>query len=79
MKTIHRLKAEGHIKPLPLTTFEVGEIDKAFLTFSKGTHIGKLLVSYDDSSDKGITVRCIASNPILSPLGGWIEYAHLLT
>lgn len=62
MKTIQELKAQGHIKPLPLATFEVGEIDKAFLTFSKGTHIGKLLISYDDSSDKGITVRQISSN-----------------
>jgi D-arabinose 1-dehydrogenase-like Zn-dependent alcohol dehydrogenase len=56
MRTIQQLKSEGHIKPLPLASFKVDEIDKAFATFTKGTHIGKLLVEYDDQSEQGILV-----------------------
>ncbi|KAK8054299.1 hypothetical protein PG996_013600 [Apiospora saccharicola] len=57
MRTIQKLKAEGHIRPLPSTRFHAAEIDKAFMAFTKGTHIGKLLVSYDHDSDEGVTVQ----------------------
>ncbi|POS74346.1 polyketide synthase-5 [Diaporthe helianthi] len=57
MTTIQRLKREGHITPLPSRTFDVAEIDAAFMTFTKGTHIGKLLVEYDDESENGISVQ----------------------
>lgn len=56
METIQQLKSEGHIKPLPITTFKVDEIDKAFMTFGKGSHIGKLVIEYDDQSQHGIPV-----------------------
>lgn len=56
MKTIQRLKSEGHIKPLPVVNFGVAEIERAFMTFTKGAHIGKLLVNYDDQSEEGISV-----------------------
>ncbi|KAI0508959.1 hypothetical protein F5B22DRAFT_658737 [Xylaria bambusicola] len=57
MRTIQQLKAEGHIKPLPSTSFSVTEIEKAFMTFTKGAHIGKLLVEYTDSENRGITIE----------------------
>ncbi|KAF2973192.1 hypothetical protein GQX73_g454 [Xylaria multiplex] len=57
MRTIQRLKSEGHIKALPLQKFDVADIDKAFMTFTKGTHIGKLLVHYNDEHETGITVK----------------------
>jgi hypothetical protein len=56
MKTIQQLKRAGHIKALPLQKFNVAEIDQAFMTFTKGSHIGKILVDYDDGSEKGINV-----------------------
>lgn len=57
MKDIQDLKSKGYIKPLPLTKSHVSEIDKAPMTFSKGTHIGKIVISYDDVSEKGLQVR----------------------
>ncbi|KAI4212601.1 MAG: hypothetical protein LQ351_004673 [Letrouitia transgressa] len=57
MKDIQKLKSQGHIKPLPLTKFHVSEIDKALMTFAKGTHIGKIVISYDDAIEKGLQVR----------------------
>ncbi|ORY63304.1 uncharacterized protein BCR38DRAFT_475285 [Pseudomassariella vexata] len=57
MKTIQQLKSEGLITPLPFETFDVAEIDRAFMTFTKGAHIGKLLVEYNEQSGKGIKVQ----------------------
>ncbi|KAH8198332.1 hypothetical protein TruAng_007487 [Truncatella angustata] len=57
MRKIQELKSEGHIKPLPLTQFGVAEIDKAFMTFAKGAHVGKLLINYDAQLEKGISVQ----------------------
>ena len=57
MSTIGHLKREGVIKPLPYTTYHASEIDKALMTFGKGTHIGKIVISYDRNSDSGIKVR----------------------
>jgi D-arabinose 1-dehydrogenase-like Zn-dependent alcohol dehydrogenase len=56
MKTIGRLKSEGHITPLPLKKYNVTEIDKAFMAFSKGSHIGKFVVEYDDQTDDCLSV-----------------------
>ncbi|KAL9085918.1 MAG: hypothetical protein Q9165_007401 [Trypethelium subeluteriae] len=57
MKTIQQLRSVGHIKPLPTQKYHVSEIDRAFMTFAKGTHIGKLVIDYDDSSDQGLNLR----------------------
>ncbi|KAI0401422.1 hypothetical protein F4802DRAFT_601014 [Xylaria palmicola] len=57
MKTIHQLKLEGHITPLPLQKYSVTEIDKAFMAFSKGSHIGKFVVEYDDQSEDCLSVQ----------------------
>ncbi|KAI1419983.1 hypothetical protein F5Y12DRAFT_720070 [Xylaria sp. FL1777] len=57
MKSIHRLKSEGHITPLPLQKYSVAEIDQAFMALSKGNHIGKFVVEYGDESGEGLRVR----------------------
>ncbi|KAJ4413900.1 Type I Iterative PKS [Gnomoniopsis sp. IMI 355080] len=57
MRTVQELKREGHIEPLPWQSFDVAEIDKAFMTFTKGNHIGKILVEYDDQSLNGVNVQ----------------------
>lgn len=57
MKDIQELKSRGAIKPLPSTKFHISEIDKALMAFSKGTHIGKIVISYDDALEKGPPVR----------------------
>ena len=56
MRKIQELKSEGHITPLPLQKYHVAEIDRTLMTFTKGAHIGKLLVSYDDQSEEGLPV-----------------------
>ncbi|KAI4256798.1 MAG: hypothetical protein LQ352_001923 [Teloschistes flavicans] len=53
MSTIDKLKRGGVIKPLPYTTYHVSEIDKALMTFGKGTHVGKIVLSYDHESEPG--------------------------
>ncbi|KAF2265025.1 polyketide synthase [Lojkania enalia] len=40
----------GKIKPLPYKSFNISELDKAMLYFSKGKHIGKVVVSYEDQA-----------------------------
>ncbi|KAI1302455.1 hypothetical protein F5Y03DRAFT_407817 [Xylaria venustula] len=57
MERISRLKAGGHITSLPLTKYSVAEIDKAFMAFSKGSHIGKFVVEYDDQTEDCLTVK----------------------
>ncbi|KAI1356404.1 hypothetical protein F5Y01DRAFT_309815 [Xylaria sp. FL0043] len=57
MKTISKLKSEGHITTLPLQKYSVAEIDKAFMAFSKGSHIGKFIVEYDDQSEDCLSVQ----------------------
>ncbi|KAI1339726.1 hypothetical protein F5Y15DRAFT_423599 [Xylariaceae sp. FL0016] len=57
MKTIHKLKSEGHITPLPRQKFGIAEIDKAFMAFAKGTHIGKFVVSYDEQPEEELTMQ----------------------
>lgn len=56
MSKIHEFRSLGHIKPLPLLTYNIAEIDKAFSTFSKGNHIGKIILSYEDEPGMAIKV-----------------------
>ncbi|KAI1406986.1 hypothetical protein F5Y13DRAFT_207084 [Hypoxylon sp. FL1857] len=72
METIQRLKSEGHIKALPSQKFHVSEIDKAFMTFSKGAHIGKLVVDYDDTSDQGLKVRRDPFTAVFDPNASYL-------
>ncbi|KAI1175676.1 hypothetical protein F4777DRAFT_598427 [Nemania sp. FL0916] len=57
MQSIQKWKSQGHITALPTQKVHVSEIDKAFMTFAKGTHIGKIVISYDDESPDGLNVR----------------------
>ncbi|PQE21953.1 polyketide synthase protein [Rutstroemia sp. NJR-2017a WRK4] len=57
MVRLDHFKRAGLIKPLPYTTYHVSEIDKALMTFGKGTHIGKFVINYDAQSQIGIKVR----------------------
>ena len=63
MSTIERLKCEGLIKSLPYTIYHASEIDRALMTFGKGTHIGKIVISYDHDSALGIKVCGHHRNP----------------
>ena len=50
MKTVHELYQTGRIAPIrPLSVFDISELDQALSSFSQGTHIGKLAVSFQDS------------------------------
>ena len=57
MVKLAELKANQLIKSLPYTAFHVSEIDKALMTFGKGAHIGKIVVSYDHHEEAGLKVR----------------------
>jgi hypothetical protein len=56
MSNINEFRSLGHIEPLPFFTFNIAKIDQAFATFSKGNHIGKLILSYEDKPEMGIKV-----------------------
>ncbi|KAI1635391.1 polyketide synthase dehydratase-domain-containing protein [Biscogniauxia mediterranea] len=50
MKQVDRLYREGHITPIrPSSVFKVSMLDQCLQSFSKGEHIGKLVVSFQDS------------------------------
>lgn len=61
MNKIQQLKSEGHIHPLPVQKFHVSQVDKAFMTFAKGTHIGKLVIHYDGTASQGLNVGHVLS------------------
>ncbi|KAI0469724.1 polyketide synthase [Xylariaceae sp. FL0804] len=49
MTSVERHLRAGHIAPIaPLSTYHVSQLSQALLRFSKGTHLGKLVVTYDD-------------------------------
>jgi NADPH:quinone reductase-like Zn-dependent oxidoreductase/acyl carrier protein len=50
MQSVHEHFTAGRIRPVrPHTTFDISQLDQALLRFSKGTHIGKLVVTYLDA------------------------------
>ena len=49
MKTVDELYRNGRITPIrPFSVFDVSELDQALLSFSQGTHIGRLAVSFQN-------------------------------
>jgi len=47
METVHRYYRQGAIGPIrPFTASDVSQLDQVLLGFSKGTHIGKLVVTF---------------------------------
>ncbi|CAI6332919.1 unnamed protein product [Periconia digitata] len=49
MRSVHEHFTAARIGPVtPNTTFDISQLDQALLRFSKGTHIGKMVVSYMD-------------------------------
>ncbi|KAK3178717.1 Type I Iterative PKS [Lepraria neglecta] len=49
MKTVNELHQTGRIAPIhPLSVSDVSELDQTLLSFSRGTHIGKLVVSFQN-------------------------------
>ncbi|CAO2655100.1 Nn.00g101640.m01.CDS01 [Neocucurbitaria sp. VM-36] len=57
MDTLDNLKRKNVIQHLPHTTMHISEIDKAFMSFSKATHIGKFVITYNHESEKCIKFR----------------------
>jgi NADP-dependent 3-hydroxy acid dehydrogenase YdfG len=51
LEEVDSLLKRGVIRPcLSIKTFEVSELDQALLYFSKGTHVGKLVIDYDNEA-----------------------------
>jgi NADPH:quinone reductase-like Zn-dependent oxidoreductase/SAM-dependent methyltransferase len=51
----------GRIGPIPrVTLYDIAQLDKALLSFSKGTHIGKIVMTYHDPTS---TVRVVPPTP----------------
>ncbi|KAI4282897.1 MAG: hypothetical protein L6R38_002591 [Xanthoria sp. 2 TBL-2021] len=51
MKTVNELHRAGRITPIrPFSVYDVSELDQALLNFSQGTHIGKLVVNFQNPS-----------------------------
>lgn len=49
MQGVHRYYRDGLIEPInPFTATDVSKLDQVLLKFSKGTHIGKLVVTFQD-------------------------------
>lgn len=51
MKTVDELYRTDRITPIrPLSVFDISELDQGLLSFSQGTHLGKLAVSFQSQS-----------------------------
>ncbi|KAI4098898.1 MAG: hypothetical protein LQ339_006204 [Xanthoria mediterranea] len=49
MKTVNELHRAGRIDPIrPFSVYDVSELDQALLSFSQGTHTGKLAVTFQN-------------------------------
>lgn len=49
MEAVHQYHRAGIIGPVrPFTAFDVSQLDQVLLKFSKGTHLGKLVITYQD-------------------------------
>ncbi|KAI3322817.1 KR domain-containing protein, partial [Xylariaceae sp. AK1471] len=49
MESVHKHYRAGCIIPIrPLSVFDVSKLDQALLKFSKGTHIGKFVITFQD-------------------------------
>ncbi|KAI1854205.1 hypothetical protein JX266_001346 [Neoarthrinium moseri] len=47
MRAVDDYRRAGHIHPIkPYTVMDISQLDQALLRFSKGTHIGKMVISY---------------------------------
>ena len=51
METVNELYQTDRITPIrPFSVFDVSELDQGLLSFSQGTHVGKLAVSFQNSN-----------------------------
>ncbi|KEY74555.1 hypothetical protein S7711_07158 [Stachybotrys chartarum IBT 7711] len=53
----------GHIGPIPVISADISQLDQLLLRFSKGTHIGKFVVTYQDPT---AVVNMVPSIPRLT-------------
>ena len=49
LKAVGQLYRSGQINPLPVTSFPISQIDKAYTEFSRFHHTGKLVLTYGDN------------------------------
>ncbi|KAL4866681.1 hypothetical protein BDV12DRAFT_198902 [Aspergillus spectabilis] len=59
MAETHALYEQDIIQPITHTTYPLSEIDRALTSFTKGAHIGKLVVTYEQ--DKEAMIRYLHS------------------
>ena len=60
MAEVDDMLRKGFIHPIsPIRTFDVSELDKALLYFSRGKHIGKIIVTYENPKAMVKVSRCV--------------------
>ena len=61
MQEVGDLFRSGIVKPIDhIRTFSIAELEQAMLQFSKGTHLGKIVVTFDDPNAM-LKVRLMSS------------------
>ncbi|KAI8623623.1 polyketide synthase [Xylariaceae sp. FL1651] len=66
MESVHKHYHAGRISPIrPLTVFDVSQLDQALLKLSKGTHIGKFVITFQNS-DSLVRMAPVVSRAQLS-------------
>lgn len=64
MMTVDEHYRAGRIGPIhPLTTSDISQLDQTLLGFSKGIHLGKLVVTFSDPSS---LVRMVPATPVVN-------------
>jgi hypothetical protein len=63
MNRLNVFKTANLVKPLPVETYHVSEMDRALMAFGKAAHIGKIVISYDHKTDAGLKVSLRSTPP----------------
>jgi NADPH:quinone reductase-like Zn-dependent oxidoreductase len=62
MQTVSQYHGEGTLRPIrPFSTTDISQLDQALLGFSRGTHIGKLVVTFQNPDS---LVKMMPSAPV---------------
>lgn len=49
MEEVGKLLRQKAVQPIsPINSFDISQLEQALLFFSKGTHVGKIVVTYED-------------------------------
>ncbi|KAF2705690.1 hypothetical protein K504DRAFT_460398 [Pleomassaria siparia CBS 279.74] len=72
MAEVVQLYRQGVVKPIDyITTFDISDLQQAMMHMSKGTHVGKIIITYDNPESK-IKVAPSSPRPTFDPKATYV-------